>query len=292
MLSRAMADIPLVVTEPTQVKFYYDHKTHWIADDFNKQIVVASGDFQKQIGCFNDYDATCLRAWLQDPDGDGLYDVTTAGINAGTYTVTFTRNENAGNIIGEPQQFTVEKDGNAVYFGYDSVKNEFTISTTGAPVGNLTKQRAIWIDKDTILWKIGGGSGLKYALIYSSEAALTLSPDGILNGTEVPLTFVSDKPDVEILRDYPHLRDYAVLRVTGTSNIAEILKGQVAVVARSQAGRDVDATGVQFPGALDDLFQYNGPLGVTFDGAVPSLRVWAPTAQAVTLFMYDTEKAS
>ena len=44
-------DIPLVVTEPTEVKFYYDHKTHWIADNFNKQIIVAMGDFQKQIGC-------------------------------------------------------------------------------------------------------------------------------------------------------------------------------------------------------------------------------------------------
>ena len=285
-------DIPLLVTEPTQVKFYYDHKTHWIADSFNKQIVVAMGDFQKQIGCFNDNDATCLRAWLQDPDGDGLYDATTSGIKAGTYIVTFTLNEDVNNIIGEPQQFTVAKDGDAVYFGYDSVKNEFTISTTGAPVGNITKQRAIWISKDTILWKISGGSGLKYALIYSADAKLELSPEGILNGTSVPLTFVSDKPSVEILREYPHLRDYAVFKVTDTSNLANILKGQVAVVARSQAGKDVDATGVQIPGALDDLYPYDGPLGVTFDGAVPTLRVWAPTAQSVTVFMYDSEKAS
>ena len=54
--------------------------------------------------------------------------------------------------------------------------------TTGAPVGNLTKQRAIWVDRDTILWKISGGSGLKYALVYSPDAALELSPDGIANG--------------------------------------------------------------------------------------------------------------
>jgi pullulanase-type alpha-1,6-glucosidase len=285
-------DIPLVVSEPTQVKFYYDHKTHWIADNFNKLIVVATGDFQKQIGCFNEDDATCLRAWLQDPDGDGLYDVTTSGIKAGTYTVTFTLNEDAGNIIGEPQQFTVEKDEDAVYFGYDSVKEQFTISTTGAPVGNLNKQRAIWINKDTILWKVSGGSGLKYALIYSADAALELSPDGILNGTEIPLTFVSDKPDVDILREYPHLRDYSVFEVTDTTNIADILKGQVAVVARSQSGRDVDATGVQFPGALDDLYSYDGPLGVAFDGAIPTLRVWAPSAQSVMVNLYDSEKAS
>lgn len=286
------ADIPLVVTGPTQVKFYYDHKTRWITDNFNRQIIVAMGDFQTQIGCINNNDATCLRAWLEDPDGDGLYDVSTSGIKAGTYTVAFTRNEDANNVIGESQQFTVEKDGNAVYFGYDSAKEQFVISTTGAPVGNLNKQRAVWISKDTILWNISGESGLKYALIYSNDAALVLSPEGILNGIEVPLSFVSDKPDVNILRDYPYLRDYAVFKLTDTYNIADILKGQVAVVARSQSGRDVDATGVQFPGALDDLYQYDGPLGVTFDGAIPTLRVWAPTAQSVTLFMYDTEKAS
>ena len=34
-------DIPLVVDAPTQVKFYYDHKTHWITDNFNSPIVVA-----------------------------------------------------------------------------------------------------------------------------------------------------------------------------------------------------------------------------------------------------------
>lgn len=285
-------DIPLVVSEPTLVKFYYDHKTHWIADNFNKQIIVAMGDFQKQIGCFNDNDATCLRAWLQDPDGDGLYDVTVRGIKTGTYTVTFTLNEDPANVIGAPQQFTVAKDGDAVYFGYDSMKNQFTISTTGAPVGNLNKQRAIWISKDTLLWRISGGSGLKYALVYSPQAALELSPEGILNGTEIPLTFVSDKPGVDILRKYPHLRDYAVFQLTDTSSVGEILKGQVAVVARTQAGKDVDATGVQIPGVLDDLYKYDGPLGVTFEGGVPALRLWAPTAQSVTLFLYDSEKAS
>ena len=125
-------DIPLLVEAPTQVKFYYDHKTHWIADSFNEQIIVAMGDFQSQIGCSNDDDAACLRSWLQDPDGDGTFGVTTGGLQAGTYTVTFTLNEDENTVIGEPQEFTVENDGDAVYFGYDAVTSETTISTTGA----------------------------------------------------------------------------------------------------------------------------------------------------------------
>jgi pullulanase len=285
-------DIPLVVSEPTEVKFYYDNKTHWIADNFNKQIVVAMGDFQKQIGCEKDNDASCLRAWLEDPDGDGTYGVTTPGLKAGTYNVTFTLNEDAKNVIGEPQTFKVKKDGDPVYFGYDAVKDTTTISTTGAPVGNLTRQRAVWIDRETILWKISGGSGLEYALVYSPDAALELSPDGIANGTEIPLQFVSEKPDVEILRKYPYLSDYAVFKVTQTDGLADVLKGQTAVIARSQAGKPMDATGIQIPGALDDLYPYDGPLGVTFDSDVPTLRVWAPTAQSVNLILYDTAKAT
>ena len=285
-------DIPLLVTEPTQVKFYYDNKTHWIADSFNQQIVVAMGDFQSQLGCKKDNDATCLRSWLEDPDGDGTYGVTTSGLKAGKYNVTFTLNEDPKNVIAEPQKFTVAKDGDAVYFGYDAVKNTTTISTTGAPVGNLTKQRAVWIDRDTILWDISGGSGLQYALVYSPDAALELSPEEIANGTEIPLKFVSEKPDVETLRKYPYLSDYAVFQVTDTNELADILKGQIAVIARSQSGKAVDATGVQIPGVLDDLYPYDGLLGVTYDGDAPTLRVWAPTAQSVNLIMYDTAKAT
>ena len=288
------ADIPLVVEEPTQVKFYYDHKTHWVTDNFNSRIVVAMGSFQTQLGCFENNDPTCLRTWLQDPEGDGTFGVLTGGLNAGTYNVTFTLDEDTSQVIGEPQQFTVLEDGDVIYFGYDAVKDQTSISTTGAPVGNLTKQRAVWISTDTLLWKISGGGSLTYALVYSPEGVLEVSPEGIRNGSEVPLTWVSEKPDVYILQKYPHLRDYAVFRVTEEDPqlLSQILKGQVAVVARNLDGRAIDATGLQIPGVLDDLYPYDGPLGVTFDGDAPTLQVWAPTAQAVTLLLAGKNPSS
>ncbi|MCX6079094.1 MAG: hypothetical protein NTW32_06130 [Chloroflexi bacterium] len=54
--SRGGADIPLVVTALQQVRFYYDHKSHWVADSVNTAIIVASGDFQTQLGCKNNSD--------------------------------------------------------------------------------------------------------------------------------------------------------------------------------------------------------------------------------------------
>ncbi|MCK4410039.1 MAG: DUF3372 domain-containing protein, partial [Candidatus Eisenbacteria sp.] len=69
--------------------------------------------------------------------------------------------------------------------------------------------------------------------------------------------------------------------------IPALLKGQLAVSVIDVDGRLRDATGVQIPGALDDLFAYDGPLGVAWDDGVPTITVWAPTAQAVTLHVFD-----
>jgi pullulanase len=51
-------------------------------------------------------------------------------------------------------------------------------------------------------------------------------------------------------------------------------------------------TGVQLWGVLDSLYSYDGPLGITWDGNVPTLRVWAPTAQAVALNLFDSSDSS
>ena len=49
---------------PTSVKFYYDHKTHWVTDNQNSVIAVAPGSFQSELGCPGDWQPDCLRSWL------------------------------------------------------------------------------------------------------------------------------------------------------------------------------------------------------------------------------------
>ena len=36
-------------------------------------IATAPGSFQSELGCPGDWQPDCLRSWLQDPDGDGIY---------------------------------------------------------------------------------------------------------------------------------------------------------------------------------------------------------------------------
>lgn len=294
--SRGGADIPLQVSEATLVKFYYDHETHWVTDNYNTPILVAVGDFQQQLGCAENNDAGCLRSWLQDPDGSGTFRWITTALEAGTYTVQLTRNEDASDRLGEPQSFEVKADGDEIYFGFDMTKQELIISTEGAPKGSLAKQKAHWVSLDTILWNVTGSPLYTYSLFYSEDATLSLEAAGILNGTEIPLTYIQAGPGGDIFERFPHLKGSTTLKIDNPEidQVREALKGQVAVLARDQAGKVVEATGVQIPGVIDAAFRYDGPLGATFNRGTPTLTVWAPTAHSVKLHLFpdsSTEEA-
>ena len=287
--ARNGADIPLIVSQPTRVKFYYDHQTHWITDNYNKPVIIAIGDFQSQLGCQADNDAGCLRSWLQDPDGDDLFTFVTRSLKAGTYSVTLTRNENPQDTIGETTQFTVKADGDEIYFGYDTVKKEFIISTEGTPRGSLSKQKAHWVRRDIILWNTVGSPKYQYSLFYSPDATLELTATGLEGGVEIPLTYLPGGADAEIKKKFPHLASFTTLKIAQAGDLSyeKALKSEIAVLMRDENGRVVDVTGVQLPGVLDDLYTYNGPLGVTFERNTLVLRVWAPTAVSVTLHLFE-----
>ena len=44
-------NIPLSLDEARVVKFYYDHKTHWVTDNVNDTIATVIGSFQDELGC-------------------------------------------------------------------------------------------------------------------------------------------------------------------------------------------------------------------------------------------------
>jgi hypothetical protein len=78
------ANIPLTLASATTVKFYFDDKSNWITDNVNSLIAVAPGNFQSELGCPGDWDPSCLRSWLQDIDGNGIYTFS-ALLPAGAY---------------------------------------------------------------------------------------------------------------------------------------------------------------------------------------------------------------
>ena len=127
-------NIPLSLANPTDVKFYYDHKSHWVTDNVNAVIATVAGDFQSELGCAGDWQPWCLRSWLQNPDGNGVYEFETKALLAGGYEAKVAINESWDESYGEGgvpgggnYSFSVPADNTPVTFSYDPVSHILTI---------------------------------------------------------------------------------------------------------------------------------------------------------------------
>src|SRR5438105_727097 len=153
------ANIPLKLPAEKAVKFYYDHKTHWVTDNVNSVIVTVPGSYQHAIGCSGDWQPDCLVSWLEDPDGDGIYVFSASGIPAGDYETKATINESwaenygaGGARDGANIKFTVPPDVQKMFFIYEANSHILTVSTHPPNTGDVKKAKAHWLLPDTIAW--------------------------------------------------------------------------------------------------------------------------------------------
>ena len=163
----------------------------------------------------------------------------------------------------------------------------------GANPGNLNEQRAYWVDEQTIAWSAADDSSLTYTLAYAPDGGLSATDSGIEGGTLI--TLETGSLSAEVQAKFPHLAGLPALQIPADSLalVPEILKEQIAVSAVNSDGESVDATGLQIPGVLDDLYTYDGELGISWDGDVPTIHVWAPTAKSVSLNLFaDSDPAT
>jgi len=86
----------------------------------------------------------------------------------------------------------------------------------------------------------------------------------------------------------PHLAGYLALRVPDQVPVERALCGQLAVSVHLPSGRLVVAGALQLPGVIDEVHADAAAavLGPDWSGGVPTLRLWAPTAQRVRLLRW------
>ena len=287
-------NIGLSLADPTDVKFYYDHGTHWVTDNQGSLIVSAPGSYQSELGCSGDWQPWCLRSWLQDPDGDGLFTFS-ARLPAGDYEAkaaideSWDLNYGAGGVQNGPNiPFTVPTACQEIFFTFNSADNVLTIGAEGGPVGNLNQAEAFWVSEDTIAWD-AGSAGDTFTLHFDPDGNLALDDTGVVGGSSLPLTWDPAGLPASVTDKFPHLAGLAALKLDAgdLALVPEILKQQIAISAAVPSGEPLDATSLQIPGVLDDLYAYGGELGPVWNGGTPTLRLWAPTARSVSLLLYD-----
>ena len=90
-------NIALTLAAPKSVRFYYDHKTHYIADNVRNTIYTIPGSFNSEIGCAGDWAPDCLATMMTDVDGDGTFTFVSKAIPAGSYEFKIATNESWSN---------------------------------------------------------------------------------------------------------------------------------------------------------------------------------------------------
>jgi pullulanase len=291
-------NIPLATSaSPQSVTFYYDHKTHWVTENVSSIIATVPGSFQSEIGCSGDWDPGCFRSWLQDVQGSGIYSFSTNTIPAGSYEAkvalngTWDVNYGAGGAQnGANIAFTVPADGMEVEFQWNSTTKELRVIVGGIQ-GDLSKAQAYWLSADTIAWNVPTDTVV--SLFADPDGALTIDGPGIVAGTNSRSWTLMHDPaglSAALKARFPHLANLAAFKLPpdAVAAAAQSLKGQLAVGA-VRGPQGVDATGLQIPGVLDDLYSAKaGPLtlGPSFRNGLATLRVWAPTARSLKLRVF------
>lgn len=162
-------NISLTLPSDRAVRFYYDHKTHYIADNVRNTIYTLPGSFNQEIGCAGDWQPECLRTFMSDVDGDGTFTWVTDEIPAGSYEFKVATNENWNNPNygqdGGPNNvpFTVPASGAQVTFSFNTANNTPAVNVVGTgPIlpkpDNNVEWDGVKHDSRDLLYRTPGGA--------------------------------------------------------------------------------------------------------------------------------------
>ena len=157
-------------------------------------------------------------------------------------------------------------------------------------VGNVQAARAYWVNRDTLAW-FGAEANDTYQLYYSPDAGITdvatSGPEG--DGKSIPLSVDPNGLSQTMIEKFPFLNGATAFKIAPSQlgQVPSLLKDQLVLV-KFNGAQAADATSLQLPGVLDDLFSFDGRLGAHFADGTVRFRLWAPTAQKVRLFVYDS----
>lgn len=152
--------------------------------------------------------------------------------------------------------------------------------------------RAYWLDRRLIQWP-GASMRGHFKLYHAADASLDVRIDEHVGGADEALALVvfEGMPAPAVAERFGFIADgpRLALRPQDAARLQQLIPGQWVLAREDDDGRVLDATTLQSPGALDDLYaEAAAPasLGVRLDGHTTQFQIWAPTAGMVSLCRY------
>jgi len=223
-----------------------------------------------------------MRPWLQDPDGDGTYTWSTDQIPVGSYEFKVAHGLKWGEDYGADGvkggsnvALSVPSAGSVVTISYVLATHQISVkSSKPGAAPDLVKAKAFWVGSDLMAWPaaaVPAGANLallNWRLHWSPTGGLAVDAESVTGGSVADLTYDPAGLPAAVVAAHPELKGYLALRLNSKTarQAGSILQGQVAVALYDDLGRLLDATGVQTPGVLDDIYgsAAKGTYGVTW----------------------------
>jgi len=155
--------------------------------------------------------------------------------------------------------------------------------------------RAYWLDRNLIQWP-GKDAGSSYRLHYARLPTLDASPGRPVSGADGAIALQQPTSPVseDVAKRFKFVGPGVVLGLPSKAlpQLPQLLRGSLLLVEEDARGRVLDATRLQLPGVLDDL--YGSAVQAPLPGAHPTsrsttFRLWAPTARAVSLCVHPDD---
>ncbi|WP_423840778.1 pullulanase-type alpha-1,6-glucosidase [Vibrio mytili] len=155
-------------------------------------------------------------------------------------------------------------------------------------------QKAHWLNATTIAWEAAGDAD-SLKLYYSLTNDISMNENKQFTGGTAIELIPSGELSEELKSRFRHLSSLKAAEINvDDATLRTILKSQIVVVAYNADGDVISATEVQKPGVLDAVFAdadagnaMGQSLGAIVEGGAATFKLWAPTAQDVSLVIYD-----
>ncbi len=199
---------------------------------------------------------------------------------------------------GVDQAWTLQAGANEIWrIEGDAVtytSNPLGSDPSVAGVSNLKQARAVWLNRQLVQWP-AAPRHLNTKLYWSATGAIKARLDTAVSGHDGVLSleaFSGAVPSAVATR-FKWVGSGAVFAVKSNDlgQLGQLHKMQLVLVQEDGAGKVRNATLTQVPGALDDLYAAAAQvpdLGVSVSAGTTGFKLWAPTAQKVSVFTYGS----